>query len=316
MRASAEQRVECPLCERAMAPLFAASDYRRPEVPDIFRTWWCTECAYGRVAPSPGPAQVASFYRIEYYTHAMATTASRRASMPDRLRLHLAWRRDRGSWLEPGEFGPPDSLLDIGCGDGSNMARFRSAGFDVSGIEPDPQARAAASRHGVVHAGTAEDFELPAGQSFRHVLMANSLEHVISPLHALRRVHGLLAPGGSLVIEVPNCASEGFRRYGPVWPWTDLPRHLHFFTRRSLARALQASGFAVQRVLYVGYARQFEGPWLDEMQRIRRQARIDGTPPAIGNLSTWALLARTAFAADDDKYDSIRIHAEPVRRTA
>jgi SAM-dependent methyltransferase len=295
-----------------MSPLFAASDYRRPQAAEIFHVGWCADCAYGKVAPSPSPEEVASFYRIEYYTHAMGPSASGRPSAIAKLRAHLAWRRDQGVWLEPGELGPPGTLLDIGCGDGTNMARFRAAGFDVTGIEPDPQARATASQHGSVHAGTAEAHELPAGQTFRYVLMANSLEHVISPLDALRRVRGRLSPGGRLVIEVPNCASQGFRSYGPLWPWTDLPRHLHFFTRRSLSKALEHCGYAVRRVLYVGYARQFDASWSDEMQRIRRQSRISGFTPDTGALADWRLLTRTAFGRDDDKYDSIRIHAEPV----
>lgn len=311
-RIAPETAAVCPLCDRSMSPLFAASDYRRPEVPDIFHVFWCADCAYGRVAPSPTPGEVASFYRIDYYTHAMTPEGTRSTSGIGRLRAHLAWRRDHGVWLEPGELGPPGTMLDIGCGDGTNMARFRAAGFDVSGIEPDPQARATASLHGSVHAGTAEDWELPSGQAFRYALMANSLEHVISPLDALRRVRERLLPGGRLVIEVPNCASQGFHRYGPAWPWTDLPRHLHFFTRRSLARALELSGYAVRRVLYTGYSRQFDASWTEEMHRIRRQARISGFVPDTGALADWRLLARTAFATDDHKYDSIRIHAEPV----
>jgi SAM-dependent methyltransferase len=295
-----------------MPPLFAASDYRRPEIPDIFHVFWCAACTYGKVAPSPTPGEVDSFYRIDYYTHAMGPAGSGNASASGRLRSHLAWRRDQGVWLEPGEMGPPGTLLDIGCGDGTNMARFRAAGFDVAGVEPDPQARAMASQHGSVHAGTAETCELPAGQTFRYALMANSLEHVISPLDALRRVRERLSPGGRLVIEVPNCASQGFQRYGPAWPWTDLPRHLHFFTRRSLSKALEHCGYTVRRVLHVGYARQFDASWQEEMQRIRRQAHISGFAPDIAALADWRLLARTAFGTADDKYDSIRVHAEPA----
>ena len=243
-----------------MSPLFAATDYRRPAAADIFRVYWCRACAYGTVAPSPTPAEVERFYQVDYYTHAMRPAPDGGYSFAERLRLHLGWRLDRGLMLEPAELGPPGTLLDIGCGDGTNMARFRGAGFDVTGVEPDAAARATASRYGAVLAGTAESFELPETSRFRYCLMANSLEHVISPLTVLRRVRTLLEPDGSVVIELPNCANPGFRRLGPLWPWTDLPRHLHFFTRRSLIRALEQCGFVSSRIHYVGYARQFDKP--------------------------------------------------------
>ena len=58
----------------------------------------------------------------------------------------------------------PGRLLDVGSGDGARLAQFRSLGWDVRGIESDPEA--AASRPELpVHVGTLDDAPFEPGRS-------------------------------------------------------------------------------------------------------------------------------------------------------
>ena len=50
----------------------------------------------------------------------------------------------------------------------------------------------------------------------------------------LREARDLLAPGGKLVVAVPNIDSLPFRWFGRHWFGLDLPRHLTHFTPASL----------------------------------------------------------------------------------
>jgi SAM-dependent methyltransferase len=299
----------CPLCGNGMKFLFDTSDYRKPGNEEMFRVVWCDGCAYGRVDAILTPEKVSSFYAVDYYTHAGYDDQSAPLSIAEKLRQHLAWRCDRGVELQPAELAPSGRLLDVGCGDGQNMDRFRQAGFEVAGVEPDPQARETASRYGIVYPGTGELLPEATRNGFDYCLMANSLEHTIAPLGALQEARAALVEGGRIVVEVPNCAALGFREFGPLWPWTDVPRHLHFFTVPSLTRHLEAAGFSVTRLLYLGYTRQFDRWWIHETQRISKASRRSGYRKSPWAMQGWGLLARTMGAAADLKYDSIRLHA-------
>jgi SAM-dependent methyltransferase len=121
------------------------------------------------------------------------------------------------------------------------------------GIERDPEYLASLRqllRH-VICADLEELEELPGG--FDLVIAGDVIEHLSDWQRTLRAIHDSLAPGGRLLLSVPNVANIAMRAqllFG-VWNYTDrgiLDRtHRVFFTRRSLREALRASGFEVVR---------------------------------------------------------------------
>jgi hypothetical protein len=84
--------------------------------------------------------------------------------------------------------------------------------------------------------------------------MWHSLEHVHRPLEVLRAAHRLLAPGGKLVVEVPNIDSLPFRWFGQNWCGLDLPRHLTHFAPQTLVQIVERAGFYAGPVRMVRYA--------------------------------------------------------------
>jgi SAM-dependent methyltransferase len=79
-------------------------------------------------------------------------------------------------------------------------------------------------------------------RSFDVVVLNFSLEHVGRPAETVRKVAGLLRPGGVVVIRVPNFAAALQGLSGAVFQLR-LPHHCSFFTASSLVRLLEDGGF-------------------------------------------------------------------------
>lgn len=302
--------MKCIICSKEMTARFAARDYRRPSIPQEWPVRWCTSCEFGRVDAELTPSEVSEFYAVEYYTHNSEGTHSLPRTLADKIRTHLAWRLDFGRDLDPDEIDRnPDAvptLCDLGCGNGHLLRLFKSFGYRVTGVEPDEKALALAAAVGPVYQGTAE--QLPAAiQDSRYdvVMLSHVLEHCIDPVAAIKNSGQILSRDGTLVIEVPNNKALGFERLGPGWPWSDIPRHLSFFTLESLTGLLERCGLQVKKVMHTGFTRQFSPDWLKTQDLIAERI---GTAKH-GDHFAWTLLLSSVFAGKARKYDSLRVHA-------
>lgn len=139
-------------------------------------------------------------------------------------------------------------VLDVGCGAGGNLKTLQDQGWDPHGIEISEVAAAHARELviGNIHTGTLESAPFPP-KSFDLVFMSHSLEHLPSPVDALRRVHRLLKDDGLLVISVPNLSSLEFKLFGRWWFPLDPPRHFYHFDKRSLSGLFTQAGFRLYR---------------------------------------------------------------------
>lgn len=287
-------------------------DWRRgPSTPGA-TAYFDTKRGYGQVLPRPTDAELVSFYDLpEYYTH-QSRVVSPRLSVVDRLMRKLAWARDHGimattEWWQEELGANPQTILEIGCGDGQNLSRLADLGHDVTGVEPDPKAMANARSRGLtVLPGNAE--RLPAEllqRQFDVILMMHVVEHFLDPQAAMTQARAILAHGGKLVIEVPNSECLGHAHFGPLWLWLDMPRHLNFFTARSVTQLVQAHGLRVVQLDYVGYTRAFMPDWREQQAQT---AKAFGQPaPSLWRY--WSYLFRTAMAAPAQRYDTLRIVA-------
>ena len=135
-------------------------------------------------------------------------------------------------------------LLDVGCGNGEFLLRARCAGWDVKGLEPDPDAAAMARKAGLdVYVGTVEEAPYEEG-SFDVITSHQVIEHVPDPYAFLDALIKWLRPGGTLWLGTPNACAWLLRRFGRHYVQLHVPYHLFLFSPDALLRALKTRGLA------------------------------------------------------------------------
>jgi len=136
-------------------------------------------------------------------------------------------------------------LLDVGCGFGGFVALMRERGWDAVGVDPSPAVVEAATRRGrPVQQGTLEDLGANRG-AYDAVTMFYVLEHLADPMRALRTAWDLLAPGGTVLVRVPNTTPivRVLAPFGLGGTLYDPPYHLYDFSPAVLRDMLGRAGF-------------------------------------------------------------------------
>ena len=238
----------------------------------IFHYEACARCGTERVAPRPGPSNIAHYYPNTYYAYAGPSQAL--PSWSDRLKRVVyelyyaepAQRAQLAGWqrtllwpvLYPLRFrtnlafrAPRERrVFEIGAATGTDLLEFRAAGWDVTGCEPSAKACEVAQRRGVTLQNCTAEAAVLAANRYGCVLINNVFEHLHDPVRVLAKVREGLVEGGALVLIVPNHASWTARTFGAAWPGYDPPRHLWGFTPQSLRALLTQAGFTVEYIAH------------------------------------------------------------------
>lgn len=258
----------CPACGGRHRWLLydGLSDRLFDAAPGAWALLRCGHCGSAYLDPRPTEASIGRAYTA-YYTHGEEPPAApggvRRALQ--NAYLNARWGYELRPTLPVGRligalvpiratianrevrhqrYQPGGRLLDVGAGNGAFVQYARRLGWDAQGIDPDANAVAAARDRGIpLNLGTLADLEDAAAGTYASVTLSHVIEHLHDPERDLRRIHRLLAPNGRVWIATPNLEALGHRLFHRDWVGLDPPRHLVLFTRASLNRLLERTGF-------------------------------------------------------------------------
>lgn len=156
----------------------------------------------------------------------------------------------------------PARILELGCAAGATIAHLKNLypGLWAAGVELDEAAAKEARTHlDTVWQGTVEDTPWDSAipkASLDAVLCLDILEHLVDPWAAVKRLSPLLAPGGRLIISIPNIRNLKFIRKLLIngdFRYKDaglLDRtHLRFFTRETASELAVCGGLALEKAV-------------------------------------------------------------------
>jgi 2-polyprenyl-3-methyl-5-hydroxy-6-metoxy-1,4-benzoquinol methylase len=161
-------------------------------------------------------------------------------------------------------------ILDVGCWNGTlGRALASTRDLIVDGIERNSDQAEHARRAGyrTVHLlDLNRDTIRAAGDRYDFILFGDVLEHLLDPSEVLRASRDLIAPGGKVMVSLPNIAFLTSRLNLLLGRWNYAEygimdrTHLKFFTRRTMIQMLQEAGYRVEWSR--GYVGLSGYPWI------------------------------------------------------
>ena len=254
----------CPLCAAQSGRQVVVGYDRMRATSQDYPYVACGACGLVHQAELPTQEEIPGFYPGDYTPHAGGTARSPSDKSINRFVIRHRYGADRSRSTALGRFlaalmspwvlrgtQPPRGecrLLDVGCGGGSLLGKYRDLGWSVKGVELDAKACEAARARGLeVHHGMIFDAPYDTG-SFDMIVLGHVIEHVLDPAGFLRRCAEYLAPGGLLVLATPNARALGFQLYGTCWYPLDAPRHLMLFDPDTIRSLADQAGLRAVRV--------------------------------------------------------------------
>jgi 2-polyprenyl-3-methyl-5-hydroxy-6-metoxy-1,4-benzoquinol methylase len=148
------------------------------------------------------------------------------------------------------------SMIELGCGEGAlGQAVKQRQRARVVGVELDRNAAAIArKRIDDVYQGDVEEIVSLIHEKFDCIVASEIIEHVTDPWSLLGELRRIAAPGGQLILSIPNLAHasvinsllEG--RFDYAYIGLTCVGHMRFFTRKSIEELLRISGWAVLEI--------------------------------------------------------------------
>jgi SAM-dependent methyltransferase len=246
-----QDEIACPLCgSQQSSRVLLARDllFAQPGSYPLVR---CSGCELEYVSPRPTAAALGRHYPSDYFGYSLHEDAP--PFMQPFLRAMargISLRRIRYLERAAGPIEPQNAILDVGCGVNRLLECIKEQrGCIGTGLDFKPEivAYVRDKLQMPIVEGTLENAGFSDG-SFDTVFMMEYLEHELDPRRVLQEARRVTRLGGHLALELPHIAAWPGRFFGRYWWNLDIPRHLIFFTPKTLERMLAECGYELLSV--------------------------------------------------------------------
>lgn len=256
------------------------SNYALPLYTGIVK---CQECGHVFSQPYPDEEQLFDLYSKKYFFgFEYHDYLADREAFQKNFKLRLKVLRD---FLDPIR---RKHLLEIGCAYGFFLCLARDLFDTVQGIDIAEDGILYAKEQLKLNVINADFLKYDFGdQKFDVVCMWDTIEHLCRPHLYLDKMRRLMERGSLLAITTGDVGSLNARIRKDKWRLMHSPTHVHFFSKKTLAKLLDNNGFDIIYNRYCGFHRSIDmvaysilvlrkrGPWLYNFLRKSRLTNID-----------------------------------------
>lgn len=234
----------CPICNSTdISTVLSVKDFTVSG--ETFPVAACAVCTLRFTQNVPDAASIGPYYKSEDYISHTNTSKGLINGLYQfvRRRTLKAKRKlvQKTTGLSRGR------LLDVGSGVGSFASEMKQNGWDVTGLEPDEDARAVAKKeYGLDLQPIDQLYALPPN-SFDAITLWHVMEHVHDLQRYVQQLRTLLKENGKLFIAVPNYTAKDADIYKEYWAAWDVPRHLYHFSPLSVQKLMESNGLKIDR---------------------------------------------------------------------
>jgi SAM-dependent methyltransferase len=133
------------------------------------------------------------------------------------------------------------SVLEVGCADGTTLVNFRKRGLTVLGIEPSIENANICRRKNLEIFNCAYGDFIKNFKKLDFICSYYTMEHLTSPVNFLSFCNKLLCDNGIICIEIPDI--EAYKKERITYDLLFFFEHQHHFTKETVKILLERCGF-------------------------------------------------------------------------
>ncbi len=235
----------CPVCgSNEIENYLQAKDYTVSG--KVFPVIQCKKCTAAFTNNIPALQDIGAFYKSNNYISHSDTAKGLVNKLYHQVRnITLVSKKKLVTRFTQKSTG---NILDIGCGTAAFLHTMKLAGWQITGLEPDDNAREKAQSLYQISPLPSENFKTLPANSFDAITLWHVLEHVHDLHGYLQQIKVLLKPTGKLFVAIPNYTSYDATKYGQYWAAYDVPRHLYHFSPASITALMIAHQLKVAAI--------------------------------------------------------------------
>jgi 2-polyprenyl-3-methyl-5-hydroxy-6-metoxy-1,4-benzoquinol methylase len=231
--------IDCILCKKKRTATITSPAMRDADAKVV----QCTTCKLVQMERIPSSDELNAFYN----------TGKQAGNIGVSLDIANLWERQRIDTQRrvvlAGTLAPKGArVLDIGSGYGFFLREMKKKGYRPEGIEVSELSRSISASvvKAPLHAvdlATMTDADLKKLGTFKLITLFHVVEHIPEPATFLKHLRSLLAPGGKILIEVPNAddamlgLSDAYNAF--YWQYA----HCAYYNAHTMTRLLKQTGF-------------------------------------------------------------------------